>query len=132
MATSRAHFVVRFDPRAWAEDVGDRYAERSGARRVAERARREFERHGVAAGALQACDHSARDGTRLGNCVKAYLPVSERPSEERPFGMVFAPVLRERELQLDFLAFGVRHQPADSRAPSVYEIAHARLHGRWP
>lgn len=33
MATSRAHFVVRFDPRAWAEDVGDRYARRlSGGR----------------------------------------------------------------------------------------------------
>lgn len=60
------------------------------------------------------------------------LPLSERAFEKRPFGMVFAAVRRPKGLQLDFLAFGVRHQPAHSQAPSVYEIAHARLHGSWP
>jgi hypothetical protein len=46
--------------------------------------------------------------------------------------MVFLGVTREGRIVLEFLAFGVRHQPPGSRAPSVYEIAHRRLHGRWP
>jgi len=30
--------------------------------------------------------------------------------------------------RLDYLAFGVRHHPAGSNAPTVYKIAHRRLH----
>jgi hypothetical protein len=30
---------------------------------------------------------------------------------------------------LEYIAFGVRHHPAGSKAPTVYEIAHRRLHG---
>ena len=30
-------------------------------------------------------------------------------------------------LSLDVLSFGVRHHPQDSKAPTVYEIADARL-----
>ncbi|MGI8439952.1 MAG: hypothetical protein ACR2NV_07120 [Thermoleophilaceae bacterium] len=46
--------------------------------------------------------------------------------------MVFEPELRGRELKLVFLAFGVRHQPPGSHAPTVYELAHRRRHGRFP
>lgn len=32
-----------------------------------------------------------------------------------------------RQPYLAFLAFGVRHHPRDSNAPTVYEVAHRRL-----
>jgi hypothetical protein len=31
-----------------------------------------------------------------------------------------------------FLAFGVRHHPRGSRRPTVYQLAHRRLHGQLP
>jgi hypothetical protein len=34
----------------------------------------------------------------------------------------------ERPIGLRVLAFGVRHQPRDAHALTVYEIAHRRLH----
>lgn len=33
---------------------------------------------------------------------------------------------------LNYVAFGTRHQPKGSHAPTVYAMAHRRLHGRWP
>jgi hypothetical protein len=42
--------------------------------------------------------------------------------------MVFRIELRESRSQLAFAAFGVRHHPRSSNAPTVYEIAHRRLH----
>ena len=55
----------------------------------------------------------------------AYLPA---PAGR--FGMVFEFVIRSRRPELVYLAFGVRHQPRGSHAPTVYEIAHRRLHGK--
>ncbi|MBA3421088.1 MAG: hypothetical protein H0U12_04220 [Thermoleophilaceae bacterium] len=46
--------------------------------------------------------------------------------------MLFSPVIVEARLELAYLAFGVGHQPRGSRARTVYEIAHRRVHGRWP
>ena len=46
--------------------------------------------------------------------------------------MLFTPYVDERELVLLYLAFGIGHRPRGSRAPTVYEIAHRRVHGRWP
>lgn len=42
--------------------------------------------------------------------------------------MVFRFVIANDAPRLDYLAFGVRHHPAGSNAPTVYEIAHRRLH----
>lgn len=99
---------------------------------MAEEAHERFEAEGVPMRALMACEEEGRDGTSLGELVKVYLPVIEGPAAERPFGMVFDPIDTERGSVLNYVAFGVRHQPKGSRAPTVYVIAHRRLHGRWP
>ncbi len=41
--------------------------------------------------------------------------------------MVFRLVGHPSGARLRFLAFGVRHHPRDSYAPSVYQLAHKRL-----
>jgi hypothetical protein len=46
--------------------------------------------------------------------------------------MLFSPVIVEARLELAYLGFGVGHQPSGSRAPTVYETAHRRVHGEWP
>jgi hypothetical protein len=88
-------------------------------------ARSQFERDGIEIKSLRRCDPEGRDGTRLPACIKVYLP-----APNGKFGMVFRFVSDADGLALRYLAFGVRHQPRDSKAASVYEIAHRRLHGR--
>ena len=113
-------FSVRFDKEAFAEDLA--HATDAG-RRVAIGERARIERDGIHPAELFACEHEARDGTRLGGCVKTY-----RPQPDGPWGMVFAgdtdaagaPVLV-------CLAFGVRH-PTRAWQPSVYQVADRRLH----
>jgi hypothetical protein len=46
------------------------------------------------------------------------------------FGMVVRFVRDDKGLALRYLAFGVRHHPRNSNAPTVYDIAHRRLHGQ--
>ena len=46
----------------------------------------------------------------------------------RPSRTVFRIELRDGRSLLAFAAFGVRHHPQDSHAPTVYDIAHRRLH----
>ena len=67
-----------------------------------------------------------------GGLLKLYLPLIYAPADERPFGMVFDPIDTDRGSVLNCVAFGARHQPQGSHAPTVYAIAHRRLHGRWP
>ena len=67
----RASFRVRFDELAFAEDL--RHATPSG-RQVGLEARRRLERNGADVGEQRPCAAEARDGTRLPNCVKTYLP----------------------------------------------------------
>lgn len=67
----------------WRADVELRYPPQSTARKIADRARREFERDGVPERELQACDPEGRDGTRLGGCLKIYLPVGPSDPRER-------------------------------------------------
>jgi len=117
-----ASFRVRFDELAFAEDL--RHASPSG-RQVALDARRRLERDGADVGELRPCDPDARDGTRLPNCVKTYLPA--------PAGrwrMIFELVrdLDTRELLLAFRAFGVGH-PEHPWQRSAYDVADHRLHG---
>jgi hypothetical protein len=65
-----------------------------------------------------------RDGTRLGGCVKTRVPWPDGR-----WGLVLIPVASESgELSLRAIAFGERHPPAPRR-PSVYQVAHRRLHG---
>lgn len=109
-----------FDYAAFAEDL--RRTSDSG-EEVARAARREFEAEGVPVKALLACDEEGPDGTALRHCVKLRLP----PPDGK-FGMVFRIELRDGKSALVFAAFGVRHHPPEAKAPTVYEIAHDRLH----
>lgn len=70
MADNR-RFPVYVDEETFTEDL--EHATPAG-RQVAERARSRLETEGIAAGELRACDPEGRDGTRLGGCVKIYLP----------------------------------------------------------
>lgn len=108
-----------FDNAAFAEDL-----ERASdvGREVALSARAEFAERGVPVENLLACDEERPDGTALVHCVKIRLP-----HPDGKFGMVFRIELREGKSVLAFAAFGVRHHPPDSNAPTVYEIAHRRL-----
>lgn len=99
---------------------------------IAARARAAFESHGVPRSELWQCQALGRDGTKLGGRVKVYLPLSALAGGERPFRMLFSPALESGELVVAFLAFGIGHQRPGSRSPSVYEVAHRRVHGQWP
>jgi hypothetical protein len=111
---------VVFDDLAFSDDV-----QRTGGsgQAVALATRKAYEEDGCPVDELYACDAEARDSTSLPGCVKVYLPA---PAGR--FGMVFSIERRERRLALAFLAFGVRHQPRNSNAPTVYQLAHRRLH----
>jgi len=112
---------VIFGSAAWAEDL---LRASAGAQQVAQTARAEFERSGVEVADLRACQAEGPDGTRLENCVKVYLP-----APAGPHGMVFR-IVRDRQgrLGLVYTAFGLRHPSPDMRQPSVYQVAHRRLH----
>jgi len=109
-----------FDDAAFAEDL--QRASNAGTE-VALAARKEFEGEGVPVGSLLACDEEGSDGTELRHCVKLRLP----PPDGK-FGMVFRIEQRQERSVLVFAAFGVRHHPLEANAPTVYEIAHSRLH----
>ncbi len=71
---------------------------------------------------LRRCEEEGQDGTRLGGCVKLYIP--------RPAGQWGAVLTGDEEAgkpALVLIAVGERH-PAQPWKPSVYEIAHRRLH----
>lgn len=120
-ATGGPRFAVRFDDVAFAEDL--EHASAAG-RRAGERVRRELERDGLPAERLLRCQAEARDGTRLGGCVKTRVPWPDGQ-----WGIVLVPVATATApLSLRALAFGERHPTAPWR-PSVYQVAHRRLHG---
>jgi hypothetical protein len=114
-------FPVAFDELAIAEDLarlGD-----AGAEALAEFGREIDRLGGLPRGRLMACEPEGRDGTQLGGCVKTYVPW---PAGR--FGAVMVAVSNpERPIGLRVIAFGVRHQPRESNALSVYQIAHRRL-----
>ena len=120
--TGEPHFPARFDPEAFREDMA---RTTPAGRDAAETARRRYEADGVPRSELRPCDPEHRDGTELPQCLKVYLP----PPAGR-FGMVFRFVIAGDGPRLDYLAFGVRHHPPGSNAPTAYEIAHRRLQGQ--
>lgn len=109
-----------FDAAAWEEDL-ERASETAVT--TAQAGRTEFETRGVLVDRLKACSPEGTDATELPGCVKVYLP-----PPDGPHGMVFEIVRIEGQLRLMFAGFGQRHPPPELRQPSVYEIAHRRLH----
>ena len=71
---------------------------------------------------LKRCEDDARDGTQLAGCVKLYIP---QPAGQ--WGAVLAGDEEASKPALVLVAVGERHPSAPWR-PSVYEIAHRRLH----
>jgi len=104
---------------------------RARRRRGAPRPRGRARSTSRAASRLRSCAALAEhghDGTELAGCAKVCLP----PSAGR-FGMVF--VLRldsDARPLLTYVAFGVRHHPPHARSPTVYQLAHQRMHSRPP
>ena len=128
MSKSR-RVAVLIDPGIWREEV-ERLDPRSPARIAAERERIGLETEGIRRGLLERCDEQGPDQSRLRGMVKAYVPVREAPSSERPFGFVFRPARSKGGLVVALIAFGERHPREGTR--SVYERAHKRVHGRYP
>jgi len=95
-------------------------------RSILEDTRDLYERRGVDRDDLRACRADGPDGTSLPNCLKVYLgpPTVEGPGR---WGMVFVPVRSAAGTYLRYLAFGIRHHPPGSRAPTVYQLADRRL-----
>jgi hypothetical protein len=114
-------FRVRFDELAFAEDV---VHPTPAGRTAALQARERLEQDGIAVDDLIPCLAEARDATRLPGCVKTYLP-----PPDGLWGMVFTGDREGGTPVLVFLAFGRRH-PTRAWQPSVYQVAHRRLHGQ--
>jgi hypothetical protein len=120
MSNKRARRApAQFDDAAFSEDLT---RTSDAGRPVAEAARSEYEQDGVPIDDLLPCEEEGPDGTDLKHCMKVYLP---RPDGK--FGVVFRIELLDNKALLVYAAFGVRHHPRDSHAPTVYEIAHQRL-----
>jgi hypothetical protein len=116
-----------FPAGVWEADVEKRYPAASRVRIVAVESRRLFEAEGVPERELQGCEAEGPDGTRLAGCLKVYLPLGPGDPRERPFGMVFIDVGREKPA-LVLIAYGVRHPPTGARRPTVHQLADRRLH----
>lgn len=112
-------FPLRVDAAVLDEDLA--HATVSGRKAIAANIAR-FEREGVPAGWLRRCQTEHRDGTSLPNCVKLYLP-----PPDGQWGAVFVAELAEGAPTLVLLAVGLRH-PTQPWTPSVYQVAHRRLH----
>lgn len=119
--TDKLRFPARFDADTFREDMA---RSTEAGRSAAEIAKSDYEVNGVPLSDLRPCDPEGRDGTILPQCLKLYIP----PPVGR-FGMVFRFAVANDAPRLECIAFGVRHHPAGSNAPTVYEIAHRRLHG---
>jgi hypothetical protein len=116
-------FPVGFDDDALEEDLEHLPAS-------AEEALRLFHKEvcrlgGIPNSRLLACQAEGHDGTRLGGCVKSYIPWPDGR-----FGAVFVAVTHpSRPIALRAIAFGIRHHPRGSTSQSVYQVADQRLNG---
>jgi hypothetical protein len=120
----RRGFPAHFDPDAWEEDLA---RSTPTGRQAAEVARRDYEGGGVPVEHLRRVEEHGQDGTVLPDCAKVYLP----PPVGR-FGMIFRVIKVDDRPCLAYAAFGVRHHPQGARRPTVYQLAHQRLHGQPP
>lgn len=116
-------FPVGFDDDALEDDLAHLPASAEEALRLFHKDVRRL--GGIPRSRLMICQAEGRDGTRLGGCVKTYIPWPDGR-----FGAVFVAVTHpNRPMALRAIAFGVRHHPHESRARTVYEIADSRLSG---
>ena len=125
----QTRFPVAFPGDLWRADLAAIKDDDVAA--IAKRARRTIERQGgLSAAELHPCDDEARDGTQLAGCVKHYVGPPRPDGKPPDWGMVFevrkGPTGRP---YLEYLAFGRRHFPKESRRETVYRRAHNRLHG---
>jgi hypothetical protein len=112
-------FEVRVVEEALKEDLGHATeVARTAMKAMVE----ELQRDGAPKDWLKPCEDDARDGTQLGGCVKLYIP---QPAGQ--WGAVFAADEEAMKPALVLLAVGERH-PSKPWRPSVYQIAHRRLH----
>jgi hypothetical protein len=113
----------RFDVRVVKEVVDEDLVHCTAPARAAiEAALATVREEGVPAEWLLRCQQEGREGTRLEGCVKFYIP--------QPHGQWGAVLAADEEAErpaLVLIAVGERH-PARPWKPSVYEIAHRRLH----
>jgi hypothetical protein len=114
-----ARFPLRVDEALLAEDLA--HATQAGRAAIAAELGR-LRRDGVPIARLYRCQPDHRDGTDLGGCVKIYIP-----APDGPWGAVFAGDQVAGEATLVLVAVGRRHPP-QPWAPSVYHVAHQRLH----
>ncbi len=112
-------FPVRFDEAAFDDDL--LHVTPRG-RLAATEHRATIEQHGLPATRLLRCEDEATDGTSLGGCVKTRLPWPDGD-----WGLVLAGQIDDGTIYLQVIAFGERHPTAGWR-PSVYQLAHRRLH----
>jgi hypothetical protein len=116
---------AQFDADAWEEDLARTTA---AGRHAAEQARKDYEQHGIPIAQLRRVAEHGHDRTILPDCLKVYVP-----APDGRFGMIFVLKFQSDDRPvLMFLAFGVRHHPQDSQRPTVYQLAHQRLHGALP
>ena len=118
MPTSDPRFTARFDPDTWETDLS---RSTPPGRAAARTARRHYERNGVPRSHLRPCQVEGRDGTKLPDCAKVYVP---HPNGR--WGIVFKFTIIDRRPRLELLSFGVRHQPKGSHAPNTYDFANQR------
>jgi hypothetical protein len=114
-----ARYRVQFDDGAFAEDLEH---SSPAARAAAKIEHRKIVKNGLNAVRLKRCEREGRDGTRLPNCAKIYIP-----EPDGPWGMVFE--LRVEDTghpYLACLAFGTRH-PTGPGKLSGYQVASRRL-----
>ena len=108
---------MAFDEIAWSEDL--RNATASG-RDAARQVRRKLENRGQPVAEMMACDDEGRDGTRLGGCVKTYIP-----QPIGPWGLVYL-IARDTEgrFRLDhrFLSAGTVQQRRYLRSPRNWDF----------
>lgn len=81
-----------------------------------------LQQDGVSQSWLKRCQADGHDATALEGCVKLYIP---QPNGQ--WGAVFAGDRRGGIPTLVLVAAGDRH-PARPWTPSVYQVAHRRLH----
>ena len=114
---------LRFEVRVVDQVLAEDLPRCTSAGRVAvEPVIRELRCDGVPSEWLLRCEEEGHDGTRLGGCVKFYIP---RPAGQ--WGAVLTADLDVSKPALVLIAVGERH-PERPWRPSVYEVAHRRLH----
>ena len=120
-------FAARFDPDAFRDDMA---RTTQAGRDAAEAAKRDYEANGVPYSDLRPCNPEHRDGTKLPQCLKVYLP----PPVGR-FGMIFRFAVVDDNPLLEYLR--LRRPPPSGSVERPHGLRHRppasqRLIRAWP